>query len=407
MSIFRSRIKLYNIVVAAVLMVLFLAGMNFRNQYYYFVVLGCVPVLITQKKIAMGTDLLLLLVISVSWLVFSPGSRDLITSMIKPFMYPLAYLAGFNFLSYYNKSKPAIKEKKFVTAVTVLALGPFAHYILNMVYNLDYMGRNTIDVWTNSILSATNQAAMGCLIVGVAVGALFSDKGVIKKLVSVGILAVVMMYNLRLAGRTLFVIIAVAFVAAYAYVFAKRKDKTVLKKITFWLLISVAGLFILYYNDIFSFKALLGESNFFGRFFGSNKTELLGADSRWRVKIAFLKNFPKGVLGGAKLRGIEFVYAHDIILDTYDEAGIFALLAMVTFLYRSFAVLFRVLKRSICGDATKVMLVAVYTAISMQFMVEPILQGVPWLFALFCFIHGMLAHIARCGTGDTLSVARG
>lgn len=402
MSIFRLRIKLYDLAFAAVLLVLFLAGMNFRNQYYYFIVLGCVPVFLMQRKITIGKDFLPLLVISVSWLVFSPESRDLITSMIKPFMYPLAYLAGFNFLSYYNKSKPAIKEKKLVTAITVLALGPFAHYLLNMVYNLDYAGRNTIDVWTNHVLSATNQAAMGCLIVGVAMGVLFSNKGTIKKLASLGILVLVMVYNLRLAGRTLFVIIAASFAVDYAYVFVKRKDKTVLRKITFWLLIFVVGLFILYNNDIFSFRELLGESNFFERFFGSDSTQFISTDSRLHSKLDYLRHFPKSILGGAKLRELEFGYAHDIVLDTYDEAGIFALLAMLLFLYNAFALLFRMLKAGVISDATKIILLSTYAAVFMQFMVEPILQGTPWLFAVFCFIHGMLAHVARSNTVEGL-----
>ena len=86
-------------------------------------------------------------------------------------------------------------------------------------------------------------------------------------------------------------------------------------------------------------------------------------------------------------------YAHDVILDTYDEAGLFAMIAVVVMLCSDLFKSKRVFgSEKICGN-TKIYLISVLGIIALQFMLEPILIGMEWLFACYCVIHGALARL--------------
>ena len=79
-----------------------------------------------------------------------------------------------------------------------------------------------------------------------------------------------------------------------------------------------------------------------------------------------------------------------MILDTYDEAGIFALFAITVFIINVSIHVIKLLRSPKYEVDTKLIVFGLYLATYMEFMIEPVLQGLPWLFSLFCFISGVI-----------------
>jgi flagellar biosynthesis protein FliQ len=88
-------------------------------------------------------------------------------------------------------------------------------------------------------------------------------------------------------------------------------------------------------------------------------------------------------------------YAHDILFDTYDEAGILALVAIVGYLAVSFTHMVRTVMDKSLSFVFRNMVLCMYVIVYLEFMVEPILQGMPWIFAVFCLIDGYVGRILR------------
>ena len=66
--------------------------------------------------------------------------------------------------------------------------------------------------------------------------------------------------------------------------------------------------------------------------------------TRGERKLAYFEHFSEGIWGGGRINSLVGGYAHDLFLDTYDEAGIFALLGVICFMARSAYVLLKMLK---------------------------------------------------------------
>ena len=141
--------------------------------------------------------------------------------------------------------------------------------------------------------------------------------------------------------------------------------------------------------NVFGLCDYLENSNLYYRFLNKSSDEFFSS-GRFELKQAYFQNFTDALFGGSKLKTISGKYAHDLFLDTYDEAGIFALVAVTAFIFRSLWVFFKCLKNIFLDINIKLVILSTYISFYLQFLIEPILQGVPWLFMLFCVVHGML-----------------
>ena len=392
-----TRSRLYHFVIT---LLLIMAGMNVLNQSYYFFLAAVALAIVIGRRIAIDVDAICLMLVGLSWVVFSPTGHDSTTSIMKPFLYAFAYLAGGCYLSHSCKNKNAdATEKAFIRMTVILSVGPFVHYLLNMIYNQGFSSRNTIDFWTRTVLSATNQAAMSCMAVSIAIGALLAKVKAKYKWLSIIVLLAVVSYNLTLAGRTTFVIIAIVGMLSSVYLHANSK-RTKKSKLILRIVLIALGLVLCYIYDIFGLKTAIMDSNFYYRFFAETAYYDIESDTRMARKVLFIKNFSRGIFGGAHLRNSDIGYAHDIILDTFDEAGIVAFFAMIVFLIRRGIAFRRFMKRTKVRLVSRQILLGLYAALLLQFMVEPILQGAPWLFTLFCFHSGMLTVFFRLKARD-------
>lgn len=381
------------------LLLIFFAGMNFLNMYAYFLLIGTGVFILIRKKLSIDTNVILLLILALSWIFFSTESKNVsATAMIKPFLYFLAYLVGRNFSSVTNEASSLTKnEKLFRASVLVAAGGLYAHYILNFALNFNFTGRNSTDIWTRLPASATGQAAMASMMLAVAVAFVVSSKKKLVKAVFITVIISILMYNLVLSGRTLLIITAITLLLCIIYSIKEAPDSRSKFKILFTVLAVILVCVLLIGFNAFGIQDYLAKSNLFLRFTTTDVSGMTDIsvldDSRSDRKIFYLQNIEKSFFGGRHIYNMGIGYAHDLYLDTYDEAGIFALIAVIAFSLKAIFSAVRCIINKRLELSTRLILLSLYVTMMIIFFIEPILNGMMWLFAMFCFIHGFFIQL--------------
>ena len=382
-----------SIFLVLILFCLFLGSLNLINRFYYCIYIAALLfVMVPGRKLHFDKSFLMLLIFATSLLIFDSSYQTMVTSMIKPFTYPLCYIMG---LSLFPKEESNLdlshSEKQTSVVIYVASGGVMLHFVLNMLTNRGANTRNVIDFWTKDEMSATGQATLACLMIAVAAAFLFSKSGKLKKTIAIASLAIILAYNLILAGRTIFLLILIVFAVALLYVIYENKrvkanGKTV--KLIFAITSVLMLLILLYSSNAFGIRDTLESSNFYNRFFDKNSTQAIDDDSRLENKIYYIEHFFDRMLGGGHIRR-EFGHsAHDLYLDVYDEAGIFALISIVFYILYSIGRAIKCIRSNNISFETRLLILCIYLIVNIQFWLEPITRGIPWLLATYCLIDG-------------------
>ena len=138
---------------------------------------------------------------------------------------------------------------------------------------------------------------------------------------------------------------------------------------------------------------MIRESTLFSRFEGSF-TYLVDIESRVHTKMRFLTQLVDYPFGDCHIRSM-YGYAHDLLLDAYDEYGMLVFCMLCCILIIGMVQLFSLLRRTGYTESFMLMLLLIYCAILLEFAVEPILVGMPWLFSCYCLINGCVTGMNR------------
>ncbi len=344
-----------------------------------------------RKRLHIDGSACFLLLLGGALSAFSPMYSHVMVKRVC-LLFPFAYMAGYSMLSFWSEGKSYKQSQTIFRYVLLLvALGLTVHTLLNfLIYNRGE-SRDTIDFWSGQKLAATGQAALGAIVVGVAIATFFSHENIYTKLVTLVVFGIVMAYNLVLAGRTLLFMAVIVFIFGFAFTFLTSKNRKRRRSILIVMFSAIAAIALLYLTNPFGFRDWVNSTNMYKRFFGEKKIPFWSTP-RWAQKWYHLKRFFQQPFGGGYKR-LGGDYAHDIILDTYDEGGIFALIGVVGYLvYAARRAIQCVFRRDLSRD-TRVVVLCVYLAFFIIFLLEPILQGMQWLFILFCLIDGTLTRL--------------
>ena len=132
------------------------------------------------------------------------------------------------------------------------------------------------------------------------------------------------------------------------------------------------------------------DSNLFERF--TEETTINSSSGRTDFKLEYLKYILIYPFGGGKIYNEVGRYAHDLLLDLYSDAGIIAAIIILVILLISLKNTFKVFKNKNISTDMKMLVFCVYIVIYIQFFLEPIMAGMPWLLALFLFYNGMISR---------------
>ena len=370
----------------AVSCLLFLATLNIFNKMVYMIFAAFLVLLFFKKgNTVFNMTAILLILFSFALILFSDGSgifKNGIFAAIRNFMYPLTYIIGYNICSKEDS------ENKFQNIMIFVGLGSFLHYILNMFINTEVEGRNTKDIWSADIVSATCQAALCCIAIGIFGAVLYSKRKPIYKILAIAGLVSVLVYNLVLAGRTLIALMLIVLVAGFGYYSVLNKTrrlKTILPIcfVAFFIVLAIRF-------NWFGIGDYVFDSNLFERF--TEETTINSSSGRTDFKLEYLKYILIYPFGGGKIYNEVGRYAHDLLLDLYSDAGIIAAIIILVILLISLKNTFKVFKNKNISTDMKMLVFCVYIVIYIQFFLEPIMAGMPWLLALFLFYNGMISR---------------
>lgn len=375
-----------------ILVLLFAAAMNLRSMLFYLIFIAFFLFAIKPNvKLRIDASVGFLLVLALSWGVFSPTAAGSIFGLVRSFTYLLCYVMGAGlFDDTAKKPEENTPYKLFYILVVTLALGTLAHYLLNWSINVDTVERETLDFWTGEEMAATGQAALACLPLGAAISFLFTKQNKWVKIASVATVVLILLYNFVLAGRTLFVMMII--IAGIALLHRMKTQKSGNIRLVAIILAIILLVLFMYQANLFGIRDYVEDSPLYDRFFAKDSTKELDDDVRMDRKLFYLDNMDMSFLGGAHIRE-EIGYAHDIFLDTYDEAGIVAFVAVVGYMILSVRRFIRCMKDKSLPFAFKNMVLCIYAIVYIEFMIEPILMGAQWLFAAFCLIDGYVEKV--------------
>ena len=373
---------------------MFLSALNVINRFYYCIYFAVLLfVLHPYRKIRLNASVLVLLVLGLSTMIFDPVARSRVLDAIKPFTYMLCYVLGFSMFQTNDLAELDLKqeEKRIASLIHLMAAGTFVHFVLNVATNASLNSRNIDDFWTKDTLAATGHAAIACISVGVAVAFLFSNGEKRKRILGIVMLVLIALCNLVLAGRTLFLLIIITIGVAVFYISVTEKRK-MLKTLAIVLAVILAVVF-LYSTNTFDLKDTIEDSNFYNRFFGENSTQEIDDDGRLAKKLDYLKDMLAYLWGGNHLNEIHGGYAHDLYLDTHDNAGIIAFLAIAIYIVFSLRRAVKCITSKRLSRDIRVLVLCVYLVCNIMFWLEPIMRGMPWLLTSYCYIDGAVTYL--------------
>ena len=243
-------------------------------------------------------------------------------------------------------------------------------------------------------MSATGQTALACIPIAVACAWLVSECGKVKKIIAVLSILLILAYNLILGGRTIIVVLIVCLVLSLVHLIISGKFINRKKIITIVLLICAIIALLIIFN-VFGLRDAILNSNLYDRFFGEYSQEL-GDDSRGDRKQIYLTRFFESFWGGTKIRQ-DVGYAHDLYLDTFDYAGIFSLIFVILYIISSLFRIIKVLKQKKFSFKFKQLMFCFYLVANIEFFIEPILFGMPWFFAAYCLVDGLVYSYLKKG----------
>ena len=377
-----------------ILCLLFLAAINFDAKFYYFAFAAALAMMVFLWRFRMNAVSTVYLALGLLMGVFH-ASYDVLAA-IRPLSYFLVYLVGFN-IPCSSLAKRGGKREQDVAyqLLMTVALGSFAHLMLNFILNMGKdLGRNTVDIWSGQIMAATGQAALGCIMIGVAAAMIIAPNKKHSRLWGVLFVVGIMSYNLTLAGRTMVIMLALCFAVGGLYMLTK--DQLALSrrvKILFRMLLLIVILLGVYEMDLGGIRGFVEDSNLYQRFFGDTD-EGVWETGRWAAKLLYLKNMVKYPFGGLHMRE-QCGHAHDLLLDAYDEFGIIALLLLLIVLIDGIRQVYLFCKNAGHKPSYRVGVLCAYVAILMQFCVEPIFAGMPWLFVCYSLLNAALTSANR------------
>ncbi|PFY35240.1 hypothetical protein COL48_00530 [Bacillus toyonensis] len=244
-------------------------------------------------------------------------------------------------------------------------------------------GRYVLNIWNDGLISATGfntYLSFGLIMLPICFMSFKELRyGKIMKFFCVLSFMISLYGIITLANRTGFVLILVSIIAVSLLV----GKVTYLKIIKWFFGVLFVSLINFLYENNMSIKYFLLQYPLFSRFNEMN----MGNDPRFETWKEALQGLFINPTGGRKT-SLSLNYAHNMWLDVGYDVGMlsFFLLGLITFLA---LLALRNFVKSNQPILLKALIVGLYTAMFLTFMVEPIFQGWFTYFTIFCFVFGL------------------
>lgn len=280
--------------------------------------------------------------------------------------------------------------------IHTIAIGNFLHGFLNVVYTTLLYGfsfyfsglRSFPDIWSQEILTATLQGTYYTL----PASLLFYSIVIWKENLRFSCMIIVMVFfslfvSALMGNRTLLFIIGIVFLASLIvyYLLEKRKIKIIRILIAVFVLCLI--IYSFYVTNFFSLREMVEDSLLVSRMKYSDSRN----DPRLSVYFWVFNQLFDYPMGGYKMYLGGLKYAHNLWLDVIFATGLIPFIFLFLFSLNVSFNIYKLIKLSSLSISFRLLLFGIYLGFMLNFMVEPILEGVPMMFVSFCLISGMLS----------------
>lgn len=343
--------------------------------------------LILKTKIAINLEFVLLLTFGTVY-YFIYITHNVYTEYLYMRLWigaPLMYFIGNAFIS--DKT-----HKYFKWVLLVFAFGLFFYQTANM---LDYLIHPTTeaisvtyDFWTGnaigSPLSGVYFAAIGSLLAYV-VFSTWTKHNLLLKIFYFICFLISIYFCILLSRRTFFIIIGLVFLILLPYCIFHNK-RSFLKGVLFFILTAILAIVVIRY-DWLGVKTAIISTNWYLRIQRTLELSLF-SDPRFSVYPLIRDQIYDYTFGGYLMDLGGLTFAHNLWLDILYSTGLYSFFIFVGYTLLTLTTVIRTVLSKHINHDIKILILCLYIGMSLQFMVEPIIEGVPYVFMLFCLING-------------------
>lgn len=355
---------------------LFLACMNFMGRgpviFLFFCVWGLIKARNNNLKWTLSALCYSLMATSsfVASLLFFDEKET-----IKSLVYFLAFAVGY-------KCYLASEDKKSFIRRIIFAV--FAGFLCNLIitYYLNFIvighiagQRKLYSFWTNDLMSVTLAGLMSSVPIAYSFYCFFCCKKYTYKVLGLVSLAIVTVVNMETATRTPFVLFGLVYIIMLYELFRSRAIK---HKGRLCLTLSVVSLIIFH-----KILPILANSAIADRFDDEGVNT-----SRVDITFKYISEMFDYPWGGAEIEKHTHLLAHNFILESYDMYGILFFIPMLVLLVLIVCRILSIHRLKSKNDVI-FLLLAMYLAVFVQIMLEPVIGGYPQLVWVLFLIDGV------------------
>lgn len=376
--------------IECILLIFFAVGFLNMSSYWLLLFFGVVVVFDAKfKNMFLCEDLVALFFCFFSFYFLYVAYYEkglelyiLVTLFIGPIM---GFLAGQLMVNGNN-----VKLRNCILLVSSCTL---LHGVLNLLQAKTakiWFDQSIVDFWTGENVSATLN---GAYFTGAIV--LFfwfiSKTGILSKLLGTGILGLIIWSSVTTAERTLVInFILCAFIYVYGKAFLEKKNKNVIKRlIKYTAIILLIGivLAVLYVNDVFEIQTMFLQTSL-----GERLTMLdsITQDGRGNAMLDVLNALQIHPMGNLR----DMFYAHNLIVDIGRLCGVIPMMLMLIYILIILKTAVKVYKNEAVDSNIRLIILMFYFAFLVNFMVEPVLEGLPMIFISFCIVNGGVKSVS-------------
>lgn len=293
-------------------------------------------------------------------------------------------------------------EERLKKCILFIGFGGFIHGALNIITNLNVNfltveGRQYNDIY-GGYLSGTLQSLFFVVVCSLLLYFVTEKEHKWLKIAGIASVFIALYGSVTNASRTLiFLTIIVFFVGVLIYQYEKTSFLTAMARTTALLVTIALIAALIIWLDLFHVQEWFANSSLGRRtLLFQNSGASIAQNDRWIYASDILKLLPSNLLGGMNYPH----YAHNLWVDVAKDAGIVPFLGYIAFALLSIRNGFRVLTNQEMKARDKVFLVTVLSGLFMVFFTEPVMQGSPITFTIFCFVVGGVSSITQLQKTD-------
>lgn len=288
-------------------------------------------------------------------------------------------------------------DKYLKKCILFIGFGGFVHGFLNIITNLDVdfllvEGRQYNDIYGGN-LSGTLQSLYFVVICSLLPYFILEKGNRWLKISGMASVLIAFYGSITNASRTLILLtIIIFFVGILIYQCEKTNFLTAITKTAIIIMVIALIVMLIIWFDLFHVQEWYAESSL-GRRMVLNQSSgsSIEQNDRWKYASDILKQLPFNLLGGINYPH----YAHNLWVDVAKDAGIIPFVAYIIFAVLTVRNGFEMLTNRKMKVYDKMFFLTVLLGLFMVFFTEPVMQGSPITFTIFCFIVGGVSSIIR------------